>query len=382
MTLRSVFSSILAAALGLACCLLVLAPTHAQAQGLISQERGVPLVAPEVQAALELINLGELDKAETAIVKGLEASPLNPNWSFLQGLLLAERGQNEAAIRSFEAISQRFPEFAETYNNLAVLYARQGQTQLALEALQRAVQNRPDYPIAQENLGDFYVQLALASYRKAASLAGSSPFAPLKRDHLLQLPRPMSVSSAAAPLPSPYFVRVSSKQPKGKKVSQVELHTNKGLIVLELDTEKAPKTVANFVQYVNDGHYNGTIFHRVINGFMVQGGGFDTKMAQKPTRDPITNEADNGLKNDAYTVAMARTNDPHSASAQFFINVSNNDFLNFRAPTGSGWGYAVFGKVVEGKDVVDAIKAVPTGNSGFHQDVPKEPVEIQKAVVR
>ena len=163
---------------------------------------------------------------------------------------------------------------------------------------------------------------------------------------------------------------------------QVELHiANYGVITLELHADKAPKSVENFLSYVNKGHYNNTIFHRVIPGFMVQGGGFEPGMQQKPTRAPIKNEADNGLKNDQYTIAMARTGDPHSASAQFFINVVDNDFLNFKSPNGNGWGYCVFGKVVEGTEVVDAIKGVKTGNAGFHQDVPKEDVVIQRAEV-
>ncbi len=164
--------------------------------------------------------------------------------------------------------------------------------------------------------------------------------------------------------------------------TQVELHiAGRGIITLELDEAKAPKTVANFVNYVKKGHYDGTIFHRIIDGFMVQGGGFDAQMSQKPTDAEITNEADNGLRNDEYTIAMARTSAPHSASAQFFINVKNNDFLNFQAPTGSGWGYAVFGKVTGGKEVVDAIKKVKTGRKGFHDDVPVEAVVIEKAVL-
>lgn len=162
---------------------------------------------------------------------------------------------------------------------------------------------------------------------------------------------------------------------------QVLLHTNKGDITLELDAEKAPKTVENFLKYVDAGFYDGTIFHRVINNFMVQGGGFEVGMAQKDTNDPIENEANNGLKNDRYTVAMARTNDPHSATAQFFINIADNDFLNHTNPTPNGWGYAVFGKVVEGTEVVDAIKGVKTGNKGFHQDVPVEDVIIETASV-
>ena len=162
---------------------------------------------------------------------------------------------------------------------------------------------------------------------------------------------------------------------------RVELHIlDHGVITLELDADKAPKSVANFLAYVNKGHYDKTIFHRVIDGFMIQGGGFEPGMTQKPTDDPIENEANNGLRNDNYTVAMARTGEPHSATAQFFINVSNNDFLNHTAPSRQGWGYAVFGKVVEGTDVVDKIRAVKTGRRGFHDDVPKEDVVIDKAV--
>ncbi|WP_341686202.1 peptidylprolyl isomerase [Limnohabitans sp.] len=162
---------------------------------------------------------------------------------------------------------------------------------------------------------------------------------------------------------------------------QVELHiTGLGIITLELDAEKAPKSTENFLAYVNKGHYNNTIFHRVIPGFMVQGGGFEPDMKQKPTDAPIDNEANNGLKNNNYTIAMARTQAPHSATAQFFINVADNDFLNHTAPSLQGWGYAVFGKVVKGTEVVDQIKGVKTGRNGFHDDVPKEPVVIEKAV--
>lgn len=162
---------------------------------------------------------------------------------------------------------------------------------------------------------------------------------------------------------------------------QVELHiAGHGVITLELDAEKAPKSAANFLAYVAKGHYNNTVFHRVIPGFMVQGGGFEPGMTQKATDAPITNEANNGLKNNHYTVAMARTSDPHSASAQFFINTTNNDFLNHSAPSAQGWGYAVFGKVVKGQGVVDAIEKVATGRKGFHDDVPKTDVVIEKAV--
>ena len=161
----------------------------------------------------------------------------------------------------------------------------------------------------------------------------------------------------------------------------IKLHTNFGVISIELDAEKAPETAKNFIAYAEAGHYDNTIFHRVINGFMIQGGGFEPGMKQKPCKDPIKNEADNGLKNNTYTIAMARTSDPHSATAQFFINVADNDFLNHRSPDLQGWGYCVFGKVSEGMDVVDAIRKVKTGSSGFHQDVPKEDVIIERAEV-
>jgi peptidyl-prolyl cis-trans isomerase B (cyclophilin B) len=159
----------------------------------------------------------------------------------------------------------------------------------------------------------------------------------------------------------------------------VKLHTNFGEITIELDAEKAPLTVANFLNYVDKGFYNNTIFHRVINNFMIQGGGFDTDMNQKDTDAEIKNEADNGLLNEKYTIAMARTSAPHSASSQFFINVANNDFLNFSAPSGSGWGYCVFGKVTAGTDVIDKIKQVATTSRSGHQDVPVESVIIESA---
>lgn len=162
---------------------------------------------------------------------------------------------------------------------------------------------------------------------------------------------------------------------------QVELHiANHGVITLELDAEKAPISAANFLDYVQNKHYDGTIFHRIIDGFMIQGGGFTPDMKQRETMAAIENEAHNGLKNDKYTIAMARTQDPHSATAQFFINVSDNDFLNHTAPTLQGWGYAVFGKVVGGTEVVDQLRSVVTGRKGFHDDVPVNPVVIEKAV--
>ncbi|MFM8738556.1 MAG: peptidylprolyl isomerase [Betaproteobacteria bacterium] len=161
----------------------------------------------------------------------------------------------------------------------------------------------------------------------------------------------------------------------------VDMTTNKGVVRLELDAAKAPDSVANFLAYAQRGHYDGTVFHRVIKGFMIQGGGFEPGMQQKPTDAPIQNEADNGLTNDRYTIAMARTSAPHSATAQFFINTTDNDFLNFRSESPQGWGYAVFGRVVSGQDVVDAIEGVKTGRSGMHADVPVEDVVIQKVSI-
>ena len=161
----------------------------------------------------------------------------------------------------------------------------------------------------------------------------------------------------------------------------VKLHTNHGVITIELDEKRAPLTAANFLQYAKDGHYGNTVFHRVIDGFMIQGGGFEPGMKQKPARAPVKNEADNKLKNAAYTVAVARTSDPHSASAQFFINVADNGFLDHTAPTPQGWGYCVFGKVTAGTEVVDRIKGVKTGRSGMHQDVPAQDVIIERAEV-
>jgi peptidyl-prolyl cis-trans isomerase B (cyclophilin B) len=158
----------------------------------------------------------------------------------------------------------------------------------------------------------------------------------------------------------------------------VILHTNHGAITLELDAERAPKTVENFLAYVRAGHFDNTLFHRVIDGFMIQGGGFAPDFTQKPTRPPVENEAANGLKNKCYTVAMARTSDPHSATAQFFINVADNAFLDFRSPDAKGWGYCVFGRITEGTEVVDRIKRVSTGNRGFHQDVPTNNVVIER----
>ena len=165
-------------------------------------------------------------------------------------------------------------------------------------------------------------------------------------------------------------------------MTDVILHTSEGDITLTLEDQNAPATVANFLQYVRDGHYDNTVFHRVIDGFMIQGGGFEPGMRQKPTRAPVANEAGNGLKNRRYSVAMARTSEPHSATAQFFINVADNDFLDYKGPSPQGWGYCVFGKVTAGTDVVDRIKGAPTGNAGGHENVPKKDVVIRRAEVK
>lgn len=169
---------------------------------------------------------------------------------------------------------------------------------------------------------------------------------------------------------------------RGEQRVIVEMQTSKGSIVLELYPDKAPETVANFLRYAKEGFYDGTIFHRVIEGFMIQGGGFEPGMHQKDTHEPIRNEADNGLANEAGTIAMARTPDPHSATAQFFINLKDNNFLNYSSPSPQGWGYAVFGRVIDGMEVVESIGRVETGSAGMHQDVPVEDVVIEKVVVR
>lgn len=191
----------------------------------------------------------------------------------------------------------------------------------------------------------------------------------------------MTATLAMMPAGMAYSQTDNQKDVHSMSTTRVKLITNKGDIILELDGEKAPVTTKNFLNYVEEGFYTNVIFHRVIPNFMIQGGGFEPGMNQKNTNAPIKNEADNGLKNDKYTVAMARTQDPDSASAQFFINTNNNDFLNFTAPTVQGWGYAVFAKVVEGTDVVDSIEKVETGSSGFHGDVPREDIVIESAEI-
>lgn len=191
------------------------------------------------------------------------------------------------------------------------------------------------------------------------------------------IPSSDTINDIAEPIDTSPIQTITSE----KLIYMITLKTNKGDIELTLDAEKAPNTVENFIQYAKNGQYDGTIFHRVIKGFMVQGGGFETGLQQKKVGSPILNEANNGLKNNKYTVAMARTNDPHSATAQFFINATDNDFLNFKSESGSGWGYAVFGEVTKGQDIVDTIEAVATGNSQGYSDVPLEDVVIESVTV-
>lgn len=192
---------------------------------------------------------------------------------------------------------------------------------------------------------------------------------------------PAAANNHGEKKPSTKTTSDTNPQTQDKATTMVIVKTSMGDIEIELDAEKAPKTVENFLSYANDKHYNGTIFHRVIPNFMIQGGGFEQGMEQKPTKLPVVNEANNGLKNDKYTIAMARTGEPHSATAQFFINAKNNDFLNFTSETQSGWGYAVFGKVTSGQEVVDKIEAVSTRNVGPFGDVPVEDVVINSVEV-
>ena len=205
--------------------------------------------------------------------------------------------------------------------------------------------------------------------------------------HLLRLTACSFALAAFAPAlvsaaPAASSTTTTSEGTKAMSTNpRVKLVTNQGDMVITLDAAKAPKTVENFLTYVKEGFYNGTVFHRVIDGFMIQGGGFEPGMKQKQTHAPIENEANNGLKNNRYTVAMARTSDPHSATAQFFVNVADNDFLNFSSPTPSGWGYTVFGTVTEGTDIIDKMRGVKTGNRGFHQNVPAEDIVIEKAEI-
>jgi len=286
---------------------------------------------------------------------------------FLQARALSAIQRHEDAMVIYRQMTEHYPELPEPWNNLALEYMRLNQTERAQEALQMALIADPDYATAQANLGTVQLMLAQQSLQTAAQ--SGVPDAEEKAQAIQRLLQPENFSTPEQ------GTQTMSTSP------QVILHTNQGDILIELDAVKAPKTVENFITYVQDGFYDGTIFHRVINNFMIQGGGFDADMQQKPTRAPVQNEADNGLKNARYTLAMARTSDPHSATAQFFINVSDNDFLNFTAPNPNGWGYAVFGRVVEGTDVVDKIKVVKTGTRGFHQDVPTEAIIIEKTTL-
>ena len=306
----------------------------------------------DYQVASKLFRTGRQTQALERVEIFLKSNPRHARARFLKGLILTEQNKPADAINIFTGLSEDYPELPEPYNNLAVLYASQGQYDKARTALEMAIRTHPSFATAHENLGDIYAQMASQAYSKALQLDKSSTSAQTKLETLLAL--------AGYP--------------------QVELKTNLGTVTLELYPDKAPQTVENFLQYVRSGHYKGTIFHRVIPGFMIQGGGFNVDFVQKPVRAPIQNEAKNGLKNDAGTIAMARTPDPHSATAQFFINLKGNNLLNY--PGQDGWGYTVFGKVVKGMDVVNKIAAVETG-PGIppHQNVPRKPVVIEDAKI-
>jgi len=314
--------------------------------------------APE---ALQAIAARKAELADTSAV-GTDVQLL-----FLEARALSALERHDEAIAIYRGMTERYPELPEPWNNLAAEYLRLNQAERAQEALQMALTVNPDYATAQANLGTVQLMLAQQSLQNAAR--SGNPDADEKARAVERL---LNSDNSLTPTQGTHIMSTSPR---------VLLHTNQGDILIELDAANAPKTVENFLAYVRDGFYDGTIFHRVINNFMIQGGGFDTDMKQKATRAPVQNEADNGLKNARYTLAMARTSDPHSATAQFFINVSDNDFLNFTASNSQGWGYAVFGKVIEGTDVVDKIKGVKTGNRGLHQDVPVEAVIIERATL-
>ncbi len=323
---------------------------------LISQ--GVYAIEPTAPAMAKEQNATTLDQLEAHIGK----YPRNAQAKFQRATQLAYLERDAEAIRAFQALIQQYPELPESYNNLAVLYAKHGQHAEAQATLEAALRANPNYARAYQNLGLTHLQLAATAYQRAAKLNSRDKFSAQRQQQIQAILAPSF-----------------STLPYSKRKPMIELTTNYGVIKLKLDADKAPKTVENFLNYVKKGHYDNTVFHRVIPGFMVQGGGFTEDMQQKPTAETITNEADNGLKNMRGTIAMARTQAPHSASAQFFINLADNDFLNFSAPTLQGWGYCVFGSVVEGLDVIDKIAQVKTGSHSGHQDVPREPVVIQKA---
>ena len=341
---------------------------------------------------------------------------------FLKGVMLAESQRTAEAIVVFTLLNEDYPELAEPYNNLAVLYASQAQYEKARAALEAAMRGNPGYATAYENIGDVYARLAAQAYASALQLEQANAAlpprsrscerysppdpAPRAAPRLLRIPprmRPDSVRIAAyvhtaRPTRNPLqhhsrrfrMTVIDFRLPGPSRghpctrlglstaawAQKVKLATSMGDIVIELDAAKAPKSVDNFLQYVKAGHYDGTVFHRVIDNFMIQGGGMTADLKQKPTRPPIPLESRNGLNNVRGSVAMARTSDPNSATSQFFISVKDNAFLD-AANARDGNGYTVFGKVVSGMDVVDKIRAVPTGAN----DVPVQPVTIKTATL-
>ncbi len=318
---------------------------------------GAGAQSDDYQEASKLFRSGQQAQALERVDIFLKGNPKDGRARFLKGLIFTEQNQPADAIRIFTGLTEDYPELPEPYNNLAVIYAAQGHYDKARATLEMAIRTHPGYATAHENLGDIYVKMASQAYDHALQFDQGNATAKTKLEMMLG-------ASALAGYP------------------QVELKTNLGAITLELYADKAPKTVENFLQYVRDGHYKGTLFHRVIPGFMIQGGGFSADFVQKQTRTPIQNEANNGIKNEVGTIAMARAPDPHSASAQFFINLKHSEFLNFTAATSQGWGYTVFGKVIKGMDVVNKIAAVETGpGMPPHQNVPRKPVVIEDAKI-
>jgi cyclophilin family peptidyl-prolyl cis-trans isomerase/Tfp pilus assembly protein PilF len=327
--------------------------------------------------------------------------PREPQARFLKGVVETELGHTDVAIEVFRGLIADYPELPEPYNNLAVIYAQKGEYDSARIALETAVRTAPNWSVARENLGDIYARLAAAEYdRPRSSIATTRPrrlSSPLcavcsrstPARSLVSSLRPFILRGANPMFRRPFLIAVTAAAPgfalPARRQPDVEFDTTQARSSSSL-SDAAPKTVANFLDYVKAKHYDGTQFHRVIGGFMIQGGGFTPDFKEKPTRPPVPIESEQsskaGFLNRPYTLAMARTSDPNSASAQFFINVADNKFLNFREATQQGYGYTVFGKVISGMDVVDKIAKAPTGAGGpFQKDVPAEKVVINKAVV-
>ncbi|KAG0191979.1 hypothetical protein DFQ28_010505 [Apophysomyces sp. BC1034] len=390
---------------------------------------------PEIDASIARHNwpgaLAQLDER-------VRSHPRDAQARFKRANVLTQLGRDDDAIAAYTALTQTYPELPEPYNNLAALYAKHGKLDEARVALETALRASPGYALAQANLGDIYLRLASESFKRASSLDPRDTHSAQRNQQIAQWvatpahtgtargdaaapvsPAPAAVAASPLPPETPDFPTVIpgtsaapalAPSPKmkpllsallgaaliasapahaqsnpgigkaGAKHPSVLFKTTQGNIRVELYPQKAPRTVENFINYVKSGQYNNTIFHRVIPGFMIQGGGFTPEMQQKPTRAPIPLESRNGLKNTAGAISMARTSAPNSATAQFFINTADNPNLDYPKPDGNG--YAVFGKVVEGMDVVKKIEATPTTTRGSYADVPQKTVVIQSATLK